>query len=273
MQAAAKAKESWQKVQKLAQAKQVGDKVKLQKVDDKTLQSRNDKPPAGEKVQVKSSMDVKTGNGLVVQVEAVKKPENSNKIQELAAMEEALKKATEEAHRQRVALAGATTETSALTQSENSVESKALAELKKQQDAQQQALLHQLELEEKQRQAEIKQNEELESKIAQAEKERQQEEILSHTRAAELKKLQEEEAAQKLEAERMEQEFLAAQAVQETKAAAAKKAAAKANLARLKRKHELSRRKAEAQLQMLKVKQQMEAEQALELEKARLLEE
>jgi len=29
----------------------------------------------------------------------VKKPENANKVQELAAMEEALKKATEEAHR------------------------------------------------------------------------------------------------------------------------------------------------------------------------------
>lgn len=38
----------------------------------------------------------------------------------------------------------------------------------------------------------------------------------------------------------------------------------------MKRKHELSRRKAEAQLQMLKVKQQMEAEQALEGEKQRL---
>jgi len=32
-------------------------------------------------------------------VEAVKKPANSNKVQELAAMEEALKKATEEAHK------------------------------------------------------------------------------------------------------------------------------------------------------------------------------
>jgi len=54
---------------------------------------------------MKSTMDVKTG-GLVVQVEAVKKPESANKLQELAAMEEALKKATEEAHRQRVALSG-----------------------------------------------------------------------------------------------------------------------------------------------------------------------
>jgi len=49
-------------------------------------------------------MDVKTGSGLVVQVEAVKKPNGTNKAQELAAMEEALKKATEEAHKQRLAL-------------------------------------------------------------------------------------------------------------------------------------------------------------------------
>jgi hypothetical protein len=35
----------------------------------------------------------------------------------------------------------------------------------------------------------------------------------------------------------------------------------------MKRKHELQRRKAEAQLQMLKVKQQMEAEAAIETEK------
>lgn len=126
--------------------------TKLQKVDDKSLQNRNDKPPAAEKVQVKSTMDVKTGNGLVVQVEAVKKPENANKLQELAAMEEALKKATEEAHKQRVALAGAA-DSSSLTQSESesSVQSRALLELKRQQDAQQQALLHQLDLEEKQR--------------------------------------------------------------------------------------------------------------------------
>ena len=45
-------------------------------------------------------MDVKTNTGLVVSVEAVKKPESANKVQELAAMEEALKKATEEAHKQ-----------------------------------------------------------------------------------------------------------------------------------------------------------------------------
>ena len=40
-------------------------------------------------------MDVKTNTGLVVSVEAIKKPENANKVQELAAMEEALKKATD----------------------------------------------------------------------------------------------------------------------------------------------------------------------------------
>jgi hypothetical protein len=41
----------------------------------------------------------------------------------------------------------------------------------------------------------------------------------------------------------------------------------------LKRKHELSRRKAEAQLQMLKVKQQMEAEQVIEMEKSKVTQE
>jgi len=51
-------------------------------------------------------MDVKTNTGLVVSVEAVKKPGDASKVQELAAMEEALKKATEEAHKQRTALEG-----------------------------------------------------------------------------------------------------------------------------------------------------------------------
>lgn len=99
MQAAAKAKESWKKVQAIAKNKTGVNAVKLGKVDDKELKSRGDQPPTNEKLQVKSTMDVKTGNGLVVQVEAVKKPENANKLQELAAMEEALKKATEEAHK------------------------------------------------------------------------------------------------------------------------------------------------------------------------------
>ena len=37
-------------------------------------------------------MDVKTNTGLVVSVEAIKKPGDASKVQELAAMEEALKK-------------------------------------------------------------------------------------------------------------------------------------------------------------------------------------
>jgi len=53
-------------------------------------------------------MDVKTNTGLVVSVEAIKKPGDASKVQELAAMEEALKKATEEAHKQRTALEGNT---------------------------------------------------------------------------------------------------------------------------------------------------------------------
>jgi hypothetical protein len=44
-------------------------------------------------------MSQKDSNGLMVSIEAVKKPEGANKAQELAAMEEALKKATEEAHK------------------------------------------------------------------------------------------------------------------------------------------------------------------------------
>ena len=64
MQAAAKAKESWKKVQAIA----------------KNKSGKESKPPMQEKLQTKSTMDVKTGNGLVVQVEAVKKPENANKL-------------------------------------------------------------------------------------------------------------------------------------------------------------------------------------------------
>jgi hypothetical protein len=129
-------------------------------------------------------MDVKTNTGLVVSVEAVKKPENANKVQELAAMEEALKKATEETRKQRMALQGG-------SQSlvETSAQSKILEQLKSQQESQQQELLKQLQEEEKQRQIEIKQNEELEAKIAAAEQERKDEEIKSKQRASDLKKL------------------------------------------------------------------------------------
>lgn len=61
-------------------------------------------PADNHHVQINTDMDVKTGKGLVVSVEAVKKPNGANKVQELAAMEEALKKATDEAHKQRMAL-------------------------------------------------------------------------------------------------------------------------------------------------------------------------
>lgn len=56
-----------------------------------------DKPAKDTKLQVSST--VKDNSGLMVSIEAVKKPEGANKVQELAAMEEALKKATEEAHK------------------------------------------------------------------------------------------------------------------------------------------------------------------------------
>jgi benzoyl-CoA reductase/2-hydroxyglutaryl-CoA dehydratase subunit BcrC/BadD/HgdB len=45
---------------------------------------------------------------MVISIEAIKKPEGANKAQQLKAMEEALKKATEEAHKQRVAITGET---------------------------------------------------------------------------------------------------------------------------------------------------------------------
>lgn len=56
---------------------------------------------------------------MVISIEAIKKPEGANKAQELKAMEEALKKATEEAHKQRIELTGEkeSTEASSLTQS------------------------------------------------------------------------------------------------------------------------------------------------------------
>ena len=55
---------------------------------------------------------------MVISIEAIKKPEGANKAQELKAMEEALKKATEEAHKQRIELTGEkeSTEANSLTQ-------------------------------------------------------------------------------------------------------------------------------------------------------------
>lgn len=104
------------------------------------------KPDASTKIQTAQEMDVKTTTGLVVSVDAVKKPENATKVQELAAMEEALKKATEEAHKQRVAL---TQGAAPQALSEVSTQNKALEQLKSQQEAQQQELLRQLQDDEK----------------------------------------------------------------------------------------------------------------------------
>ena len=55
---------------------------------------------------------------MVISIEAVKKPEGANKAMQLKAMEEALKKATEEAHKQRVAITG---ETESLVQNTSTV--------------------------------------------------------------------------------------------------------------------------------------------------------
>jgi len=62
---------------------------------------------------------------MVISIEAIKKPAGANKAQELKAMEEALKKATEEAHKQRLELTGEkdSTEASSLTQATTSSKS------------------------------------------------------------------------------------------------------------------------------------------------------
>ena len=91
---------------------------------------------------------------MVISIEAVKKPEGANKAQQLKAMEEALKKATEEAHKQRVAITGEASES--LVQNTSTVQNKALQELKQKQEAQQKQLLDQLAKEEKQREMELK---------------------------------------------------------------------------------------------------------------------
>ena len=72
--------------------------------------------------------------GLIVSIDTVKKPEGSNKVQELEAMEEALKKATQEAHNQRVALTGGVDLMQSSSKSNTS--SKALSSLKKKQEDQ-----------------------------------------------------------------------------------------------------------------------------------------
>lgn len=69
--AAVQAEKSKKKVEEL-KAKHGAEIKKLQKVD--PVSHAENKPEANSKVQVQSSMDVKTPGGLVVQVEAVKKP-------------------------------------------------------------------------------------------------------------------------------------------------------------------------------------------------------
>jgi hypothetical protein len=225
---------------KAAEAKEKSDET-LAKINQ--LKQKIDKKPTDTaKVQTKKSEIISTNES---------KTDDSNKMKELEAMEQALSQANEDAHKQILKLA--TTDSSA---QDPSPKSPALMELKKKHEEQQKELLAKLEQEEKARQAELKQNIELEKKIEQAEKERLQEEELQKKRQQELKRLQAEEAAQKAEAEQREQEFLAAQAVQEAKQAAARKAAAKANLARLKRRNELQRTQAEAQLKLLRITHQ-----------------
>lgn len=97
-QAAAKSAESKKKVEEL-----------------KAKRQNTEKPPKDVAIQTKDNKK----DGMVISIEAIKKPEGANKAQELKAMEEALKKATEEAHKQRIELTGEkdSTEASSLTQS------------------------------------------------------------------------------------------------------------------------------------------------------------
>ena len=70
---------------------------------------------------------------MIVSIEAIKRPEGADKAQELAAMEEALKKATEEAHKQRMAITGeGETGIASIAQSgsQSLLQNKALQELK-----------------------------------------------------------------------------------------------------------------------------------------------
>ena len=68
---------------------------------------------------------------MIVSIEAIKKPEGADKAQELAAMEEGIKKATEEAHNQRIAITGESdTGIGSIAQSGSLLQNKALQELK-----------------------------------------------------------------------------------------------------------------------------------------------
>lgn len=74
---------------------------------DKTAEKKKetkkaDTPPKEATLQTKAPKK----DGMVISIEAIKKPEGANKAQELKAMEEALKKATEEAHKQRIEITG-----------------------------------------------------------------------------------------------------------------------------------------------------------------------
>ena len=69
--------------------------VNVKKIELKKVAAKESKPPKDNaKIQTKES----SKKGLIVSIDTVKKPEGSNKVQELEAMEEALKKATQEAH-------------------------------------------------------------------------------------------------------------------------------------------------------------------------------
>lgn len=82
---------------KTAEAKEKSDAT-LQKI--KALKEKLGEPSENNKLQTKEDKN------MTINIEALSKPDNANKIQELEAMEQALAKATEEAHKQRLSLIG-----------------------------------------------------------------------------------------------------------------------------------------------------------------------
>lgn len=90
------------------------------------------KQKIGDKTPVESEKLQKKEENMTINIGALSKPDNNvNKIQELEAMEQALSKATEEAHKQRLNLVG---QDSLFAQEPVKNLSPALMELKKTQD-------------------------------------------------------------------------------------------------------------------------------------------
>lgn len=84
---------------KTAEAKEKSNAT-LQKINQLKQKITEKKPSEQTKIQTKKD------ENMVINIEALSKPDNENKIKELEAMEQALAKATEEAHKQKLKLTG-----------------------------------------------------------------------------------------------------------------------------------------------------------------------